>query len=155
MDSTTSTIATSTIAASSAGALAWGWKLVWVMLGGALGTAARFGLIELSSKLVVTKVPLGTALVNILGCFAFGVVIAIGESEWQLHPVTRLLLLTGFLGAFTTFSTFAYDVSGHLRQGDLLWTGLTLLVHNAIGLMALFVGLWIGLKIAGPATGGV
>ena len=145
----------STIAATSVGAMAWGWKVLWVMLGGALGTAARFGLIELSSKLAITKVPLGTAFVNILGCLALGIVIAIGESEWQLHPVARLLLLTGFLGAFTTFSTFAYDVSGHLRQGDLLWTGLTLLVHNGIGLIALFVGMWIGLKIAGSASGGV
>lgn len=83
----------------------------WLMVafGGALGAMARFGLISYLAPLDATRFPFWTVLINVLGSFVMGVAFVLIDEKLVLSAEWRLLLMTGFLGAFTTFSTFSLD----------------------------------------------
>ncbi len=91
--------------------------LIFVALGGALGAVARF----LASNWVLSvwngRMPLATLLVNVLGSFAIGVVFVLIERQ-HIHPDWHGVLMVGFLGAFTTFSTFSLETVSLLEAGD-------------------------------------
>ncbi len=124
--------------------------LLLLAAAGAIGTIARWGVYAGSRHLpgIAANLPLATLTVNTLGSFAFGLVFALTEPARgaPISPATsstRLLVLTGFMGAFTTFSTFAFETGQYLRQGQ---TGLALAnvaANNLIGLAAVLLGLWI------------
>src|SRR5690606_37127733 len=84
-------------------------RLAFVAGFGALGASLRY----LVGTTVVRYVPsapfLGTLIVNLLGCFLFGLVSQLGQGAAWVTPQLRMAILTGFLGAFTTFSSFSYD----------------------------------------------
>ena len=84
--------------------------------------------------------PYGTLAVNILGCFLIGFFGGIGENRNFFRPETRLLVFVGFLGGFTTFSTFGYEVFQLCRDGQLLAAGINVLTHVLLGLLAVWVG---------------
>lgn len=86
--------------------------------------------------------PLGTLAANWLGGYLVGVGVGVFEAMPQLDPQWRLLLITGFLGALTTFSSFSAEVVGMLQQSRLVLAGLTAGMH-LIGSLALT---WLGLK---------
>jgi len=116
--------------------------LIWqnillVGAAGAAGSVARYGLSELVNRLAGPGHPWGTLACNLLGCAAFGVVVALVESRVPLGDTARLLLLTGFLGAFTTFSTFAHEAGQFTRQGDWWVLAGHLLSHNLLGVVLL------------------
>ena len=109
-------------------------QLLWISLAGAAGTAARY----LLSTAVVARlgVPYGTLAVNLIGSFAGGVIFTLAE---RLDPALRLVLATGFLGGFTTYSAFNTEVLGSAIGGD---------VRMAIGYLTATV---VGCLIAGFA----
>lgn len=112
--------------------------LVLVALGGALGAVSRYGVAVAMGRLAPGPFPAGTWAANLAGCFVIGLVV-----PFVLTPSTgaaRMLVVTGFLGAFTTFSTFSLDTLGMLRDGR---AGLAAL--NAVG----SVGLGLLLTAAG------
>jgi fluoride exporter len=119
-------------------------KLLWIGMGGALGALARYALSGWVQRLGGYDFPWGTLAVNALGCFLFGVVWALAEDRLLISTQGRLFALTGFLGAFTTFSTYMFESGALLR--DTQWTGaaLNLLGQNGIGLVAVFLGLALG-----------
>lgn len=119
-------------------------KLLLLALAGALGTLARFGLASAAQRLLGGAFPWGTLAVNVVGCFAFGLVWSLADSRLNMAPQTRLILLVGFLGAFTTFSTFAFE-STQLMQAR-QWLGMFshLAAHNALGIAAVFAGFALG-----------
>lgn len=86
---------------------------------GAAGTLARYGLTHLISRLAGEGFPWGTWATNALGCLLFGIVVGLADQAKQLSAETRAILLTGFMGAFTTFSTFAYDTHQQWTSGQL------------------------------------
>lgn len=115
-------------------------KLLVIGAGGCLGAVARYGLAGLVQRLWPGRLPLGTLLVNVLGCLVIGALMAWIDSRPSVAPPLRLFLLTGLLGAFTTFSTFGYETFALLRAGDLATAGGYVLLSVAVGLAAVLGG---------------
>ena len=118
-------------------------KLAWLALAGTLGTWARFGLAGLVQRLG-PSFPIGTLAVNTLGCFLFGVVWTLAEDRLIISGQTRFIILTGFMGAFTTFSTFAFETGQMMRDAEWLLAGLNVVVEVALGLGFFFLGIFLG-----------
>ena len=115
------------------------WKLVLgVALAGAVGTLARFGLAKVFGD------HLGTLLANTLGCLLFGLILAWVEAKLHANHTLRVVLLTGFMGAFTTFSTYAYLSTHLLREGQWFSAAGHILAHNILGIALFMVGLALG-----------
>jgi fluoride exporter len=119
-------------------------KLLLVMFGGSLGAASRYGVNLLTVKLWGTGFPWGTLIVNLVGCFLIGLIFALADRVRLLTPEMRLFLITGYLGALTTFSSFALETVNAGRAGMTLLPLTNILVNN-IGCLTLTVcGLWAG-----------
>jgi CrcB protein len=88
--------------------------------------------------------PPGTTLVNVLGCALFGLAFALSEGRFRDLASFRLILLGGFMGAFTTFSTYAYETVRLLEQGRIAVALANVLVQNGLGMGALVLGLSLG-----------
>lgn len=118
--------------------------LALLALAGGLGTLARFGLATLVQRAAGSGFPAGTFAVNVLGCLLFGFLWSLFEN--RLDPVGewRLIVLTGFLGGFTTFSSYVFETGAQLRAGNFATAGLNLLGQNAVGLACLFLGQALG-----------
>ncbi len=111
-----------------------------VALGGAVGSAARYGVIILAGRL--TALPLGTLLVNVTGCFAMGLLAAWLALRGGQHLAP--LLLTGVLGGFTTFSAFALDTMTLWERGAGGMAIGYVLASVVLSLLAALAGLAIG-----------
>lgn len=119
-----------------------GWTAVClVALAGALGALARWGLSSGVQWLVGTRWPAGTLVVNVLGCFLFGLVIEWVRRAPAESEALRLFWLTGLAGAFTTFSTFAFDTYELGVMRDWRWAAGNVLLQLVLGMSALVVGL--------------
>src|SRR6185295_6448996 len=88
--------------------------------------------------------PWGTLVVNALGCLLFGVVWTLAEERLVIGGETRLIVLVGFMGAFTTFSTFAFETAAMLRDAEWVLAAGNLLAQNVLGVACFFVGTAIG-----------
>jgi CrcB protein len=118
------------------------WQsLVWMMAAGSAGTVARALLGAGVQRMFGPEFPYGTAVVNVVGCFAFGVSWALLEQRASLGPVVRLAVLTGFLGAFTTFSTYMFELHQLLVAHRHAAAALHFFGQNALGLAALAAGI--------------
>ncbi len=114
--------------------------LLAVALGGALGALARYTVAVAMYRLVPTLFPVGTFAVNVAGCLVFGLLAGLADHRFVFQPVTRSFLLVGVLGAFTTFSTFAFETVELLRDGQFGWAAFNVGGQVLVGLMALWVG---------------
>ena len=92
-------------------------RFFWICLGGAAGTAARYLLGGWLLGLLGTSFPYGTLAVNLIGSFLVGAVVHVSLATDLIGPTLRLALTTGFLGGFTTYSTFNYETVHYLREG--------------------------------------
>lgn len=121
-------------------------RVLWVALGGALGAVARYWLSGWISRWTsASPFPWGTLGVNVLGSFALGLLIALGaEGRLLLSPHTRTLWGLGFLGAFTTFSTFSFETMEAFRLGDPKIAVANIGLSLILGLAACFLGLTLG-----------
>jgi len=113
-------------------------------LGGFLGANARFLVLSWAARLLGTNFPYGTLIANISGSFLLGIAIAILHDRALLESPQRYFLLAGFLGAYTTFSTFTYESMQLFQQGAVLFGLLNVLGSVAIGLLAVFCGVLLG-----------
>ena len=95
-------------------------NLVIIALGGALGAVSRFLMGNAVSKAVGSALPYGTFVINLVGCFAMGLLMTIIVDRELLSAAWRLFLCVGFLGGFTTFSSFGYEALMLLNEGRLL-----------------------------------
>ncbi|MBM9535569.1 fluoride efflux transporter CrcB [Desulfobulbus alkaliphilus] len=121
-----------------------GYKLLLVMVGGSLGAASRYGIGLLSARLWGASFPWGTLIVNLVGCFLVGLLFALADRSRLLSPDIRLLLITGYLGALTTFSTFSLETVNAGRAGLVLQPLTNILANNLGGLTLAYVGLRLG-----------
>lgn len=127
-------------------------QLIALAFAGAAGTLARYGLtVAVDSRLLHDgKHPIyGTLISNALGCLLFGIVLAyLTARAMDDHPA-RLILLTGFMGAFTTFSTYAYLSADLAGKGHWLLAGGHILAHNVVGITLFVAGAALGSRLVG------
>ncbi len=120
------------------------WKLVWIGCGGAIGAMSRYSTTVLAMRWFGPKYPWGTMIVNLLGCFVMGVAFALSYNKVALtSDQAKLFLMVGFLGAFTTFSSFALDSVLLLRQQSLTTMMMNMGLQNILGLLLVVIGMWI------------
>ena len=113
-----------------------------VGLGGAVGTLLRYWVTGAAYALVPTpRLPWGTLVVNVAGCFAIGMLGGLAETRGILTASARLFLLIGVLGGFTTFSTFGYETLALLREQALARALLNVGLQLTLGLGAAWAGL--------------
>ncbi|MBO5595047.1 MAG: fluoride efflux transporter CrcB [Prevotella sp.] len=110
-------------------------NLLLVALGGAGGSVLRYLLSNIN-----TSFPWGTFAVNVLGSFLIGLLVGL-MSKGVLSPEMKLLLVTGFCGGFTTFSTFANESFSMMKAGDVLLTALYVGASVIIGILAVWGGM--------------
>lgn len=115
-----------------------------VMLGGSLGAASRYGIGLLTARLWGSGFPYGTLVVNLVGCFIIGLLFALADRSRLLSPDVRLLLITGYLGALTTFSSFSVETINAARAGLLMQAVINVLINNIGGLTLTYLGLRLG-----------
>lgn len=119
-------------------------RILLIALAGALGTLARYGLGGLVQRIMGGTLPWGTLAVNVLGCFLFGVIWTLANERLVITEETRLVVLGGFMGAFTTFSTFIFDTGGFMRDAQWLLATGNVAVQTVTGLVFLFIGISAG-----------
>lgn len=117
--------------------------ILMVAVGGALGAVARYGLSGWVQGLLTTSFPMGTLVVNVVGSFFLGLSFLLMESL-ALSPAARSMVTIGFLGAFTTFSTFSYEAVVLLGGGEWGRGGLYVMGSLILGLVGVVAGLGLG-----------
>ena len=115
-------------------------NLLLVGLGGGIGSILRYLCQKWFSENYPQPFPWGTFLVNLLGCFLIGVIYAASEKSTALTPQTRLFLVAGFCGGFTTFSTFAFENMNLLRGGDVSYFLIYTIGSVMLGIAGVFGG---------------
>jgi CrcB protein len=94
--------------------------------------------------LIGQSFPWGTLAANVLGCFLFGFIVVLADERTVIQQQTRIVLLVGFMGSFTTFSSLVFESNQLLRDAQWLLAGLNYLSQTALGLIAL----WLGIVLA-------
>lgn len=117
----------------------WGAYLL-VALGGALGSAARFWVVQASARAFGPDFPWGTLSVNVIGSTLMGLLVGVLAQLLPSGTGLRLLLAVGFLGGFTTFSSFALDVAVLADRAAMV----SAVLYVAASLSCSFLGLWLG-----------
>lgn len=118
------------------------YSLIYVGIGGAIGAILRFAL----SAWVQDKVsgfPLGTLIVNFLGCLAFSIIMFTSQTKGFITDYTRLFLCVGMFGAFTTMSTFSYESIQLLDKKEFLKFGMNVFGGVAVMLGAVIAGKYL------------
>ena len=122
-------------------------KFVSLILGGALGTLARYGLAGVTYRIFGAQFPHGTLAVNLVGCFLIGFFVVLAETKFLLGPNARLLLMVGFCGAFTTFSTYILESANLIRDGETLRALVNVVGSVVLGFICFRIGIFVGESI--------
>ena len=114
-----------------------------VGFGGFIGSICRYYSQQLVAKFFLSTFPYGTLVVNIVGCFLVGLVLGFADKGNVLSPEWRMFLATGFCGGFTTFSTFSYESTQLINNGEYFYLALYISASVLIGVLATFAGITI------------
>ena len=109
-------------------------------IGGFAGAVARYGIAVWIGQRWGRSFPLGTFVINVSGSFLIGLLMTLMAERFTENPQWRLLLVVGFLGAYTTFSTFEYETGALLKDGEWLFAGLNVVLSVIAGFVALKLG---------------
>ena len=119
-------------------------RFLWICLGGAAGTGARYLLSGWLLRAAGPGFPWGTLAVNVIGSFLLGLIMQVSLTTGLVPPTLRLALTTGVMGGLTTYSTFNYETLQYLQQSEWLAAFInvaaTLLVCLAAGILGLLSG---------------
>ncbi len=117
-----------------------------VAAGGALGAVARHIITVLCARWIGTSFPIGTLVINLTGSFVLGLFIAAAATRVPVSDVTRLAVVVGFLGAYTTFSTYIFDSNALLEDRAWIKASANLLGSVIVGMFAVRLGLAMGTR---------
>ena len=112
----------------------------WVALGGILGACARYALARFVAKVAGTAFPYGTLLINVSGSLLLGFFMIWSSERAIVDNRLRLFLAIGFCGAYTTFSSFAFESFAYFEQGHWMLFAANVLSNNVLCLLAVIVG---------------
>jgi CrcB protein len=117
--------------------------VLWVALGGAIGSAVRYGVNIWSGRMFGSEFPWATLIVNVLGCFTMGLLTGLMALKLNLSQEARAFFTTGILGGFTTFSAFSLDVALLVERKAMLAAGAYVASSVLLCLVAVFAGLFL------------
>lgn len=112
-----------------------------VAAGGALGAVARYGSVQLATRWFGIAFPYGTLGVNIIGSLLMGLAVGLFAKFLPVTETTRLFVAVGFLGSYTTFSTFSLDVVNMFQRGETFQVALYIMASVTLSVLALVAGL--------------
>ena len=115
-------------------------RLLFIALAGLAGTLCRYGLSGLIARRFGETFPTGTLLVNIIGCFLAGFLFYPLHERFLVSEVVRTALMIGFLGGFTTFSSFGLQTFTLFKDGEIGFAIMNILLSNAVGLASVWIG---------------
>ncbi|NOQ50912.1 MAG: fluoride efflux transporter CrcB [Desulfuromonadaceae bacterium] len=118
-------------------------QLLYIGIFGGLGCVARFLASDWTYQLVGRGLPYGTLLVNVVGSFLLGLLMTFGMRSTLLSPELRLGLTVGFMGGFTTFSTFSYETLRLLEEGSFGHAGANILLNVLLCLCSAMLGVLV------------
>lgn len=119
-------------------------KILWLAIAGVIGTLCRYWLGGLVQRAYGGVFPWGTFAVNMAGCFLFGMVWAAAEERMLIGAELRAILLIGFMGAFTTFSSFIFETGQLMRDSQWALVAGNMILQNVTGLVMFFLGIYAG-----------
>jgi fluoride exporter len=122
-------------------------RFILLIVFGALGTLARYGLQGLVQERTGSGFPYGTLVVNLIGCLLLGGIAEYALTHLSVPPEWRIGITTGFLGAFTTFSTFTWETARLIQEGEWQRASMYLAMSLIGGLLAVFCGMKIADRI--------
>jgi len=123
-------------------------KYLMVAVGGALGSVLRFWVGSYVSDRLGTRFPYGTFLINVTASFLIGFVITVLAERTDWSPNWRYLIPIGFIGGYSTFSTFEYETFRSLQEGELLISGLNVALSVVVGFFSVWLGVITGRVVA-------
>jgi len=115
-------------------------KLFLIGLAGFIGTVSRYLMSGVIAKRYGETFPMGTLLVNLIGCFLVGLLFYLLEERFLVNQTARTVVLIGFLGGFTTFSSFGLQTFTLLRDGEFGFAVLNIAASNLVGLLLVWAG---------------
>ncbi|HVG21642.1 MAG TPA: fluoride efflux transporter CrcB [Blastocatellia bacterium] len=116
-------------------------RYIAVALGGALGAMARYWVSIVVEERFATRFPLATLIINVTGSFILGFFLTLVTERASIHPNWRLAVAVGFVGAYTTFSTFEYETFKLLETGSGVGGLMNVIVSLALGFLAVWGGI--------------
>jgi CrcB protein len=116
------------------------WRILFIGLAGLLGTLGRYWLSGLAARRFGETFPVGTLLVNIVGCFLAGFLFQLMQERFLVNQTVRTVVLIGFLGGFTTFSSFGLQTFTLIRESEFGFAALNIVVSNLVGLLMVWIG---------------
>ena len=119
-------------------------QILALIVGSIAGGFSRYFLAGFISRVFDTAFPYGTLVVNLTGCLLIGLFSSLAEKKFLLGPSAQLLLMTGFCGAFTTFSTFMLETGNLIRDGEASKALLNVLVSVLAGFVCFKLGVILG-----------
>lgn len=119
-------------------------KFFVIGLGGFVGAVSRYVISDWAAQKWGAAFPYGTLIINLSGSFLLGLFLTVATERLLVDPRVRLFLATGFLGAFTTFSTFTYESIELILNGGRMSGLLNLLISVLTGALMAFLGIWLG-----------
>jgi CrcB protein len=124
-------------------------QIIYISIAGVLGTLSRYGLSTFTQRLCGASFPFGTLVVNVLGSLAIGFIMQLGLSTDIIPRSLRIAAAIGFMGAFTTFSTFSYETVGYIHDGAWLLASANIIGNLVLCLGATMLGMALGRISAG------
>lgn len=118
-------------------------KVIALTVGSLAGGFARYYLAGFMYRVFGTNFPHGTLAVNLIGCFLIGFFASLSEEKFLMGPEVRLLLMVGFCGAFTTFSTFMLETANLLKDGENVHALLNIFLSLIFGFLVFKIGVFL------------